>query len=383
MAEKYIIPEEIKTLCGSHCAHAPIEFTSYEKHSDELCAHYVWENGRQQVFLCPKAAEKGTLFTTLDEAEKAHPGIGERLEAIAAADTDPYAEQLRTASAETIVLYIPRKMCQKREYLLDIILSEADLAAALRVFVYADDDASAIVTLNLHSRGENAKNALTGLLYCSVGRNAGLVLNEVQDLGTNSRIVTRKQSLVGDGGNLRWNLCELGASRSDSSLNVRLQGKDSNAVVYGLYFPTGEQQMNLLTRQDHVVPHTFSNLYYKGAVSDRADARWEGMVYVDPKAEKADGYQKNENLILSPDAHVFSKPGLEIITDDVKCSHGTTITNIDDNQIFYLTSRGIPEKQAERLVVQGFFDTVLNLITYAPIRSKLQKKIGDKMAEGD
>ena len=107
------------------------------------------------------------------------------------------------------------------------------------------------------------------------------------------------------------------------------------------------------------------------------------MIYVDPKAGKADGYQKNETLLLSDRAEIFAKPGLEIITDDVKCSHGTTVTSIDEDQIFYLTSRGIPEKEAEQLVVRGFFDTILNRITYSPIRGKLQEKIGLKMQEGE
>ena len=162
-----------------------------------------------------------------------------------------------------------------------------------------------------------------------------------------------------------------------------MKGKDSSAIVYGLYFPAGEQKMRMLTRQDHMVPHTYSNLHYKGALTDNASARWEGMVYVDPEAGQADGYQKNENLMLSDKAKIFAKPGLEIITDDVKCSHGTTITNIDDDQIFYLTSRGIPEKEAEKLVIRGFFDTILNLITYTPIRGKLQDKIDSKMQEGE
>ncbi|NMB94092.1 MAG: Fe-S cluster assembly protein SufD, partial [Flexilinea flocculi] len=124
---------------------------------------------------------------------------------------------------------------------------------------------------------------------------------------------------------------------------------------------------------------TTSNLYFKGAVSDDARANWEGMIYVDPIAEKSDGYQKNENLMLSPNAHAASKPGLEILTDDVRCSHGTTITEIDPNQIFYLMSRGIPETDAKRLVIQGFFDTVLHKISYEPIRTKLQEKIYRKM----
>ena len=152
-------------------------------------------------------------------------------------------------------------------------------------------------------------------------------------------------------------------------------------MIYGLYFPNKEQKMTMLTRQDHIVPHTYSNLLYKGALTGSSRADWEGMIYVDPAADKTDGYQKNENLLLSENARVNTKPGLEIVTDDVKCSHGTTVADIDPDQVFYLTSRGIPLREAERLIVTGFFDTILNLVTYSPIRGKLQEKIGMKMQE--
>ena len=253
----------------------------------------------------------------------------------------------------------------------------------LKVFVLIDDDASAVVTINLHSRGTNAENLFAGQLYCSVGRNAHLVLNEVQDFGNQTVNIRREQTIVQEGGDFHWNICELGGSKSYDNLDVRMEGENSSAVVYGLYFPVKDQLMHIETRQDHLVPHTYSNLHYKGALADRAKASWEGMIYVDPKAEKTDGYQKNENLMLSDEAEVFAKPGLEIIMDDVKCSHGTTITNIDDDQIFYLTSRGIPEREAEKLVIRGFFDTILNLVTYSPIRGKLQNKIDSKMQEGN
>ncbi len=354
-----------------------IEKLDSEKHSDELCAHYCWDNGSQSVFLCPKASAKGVFFGSLAEAAAQKEGLTEKLNRF---DTDDaYARMTDANARETVVLYIPRKMCQKREYLLDIILSDPMKAAALKIFICADEDACGVVTINLRSREGSADTFCAAGVYCYVGKNANLVLNEVQDLNAEACSVMRKQTIVDEGGNFHWNVCELGTKRSASSLNVTLAGQNSSAIVYGLYFPNKEQRMTMLTRQDHLVPNTFSNLFYKGALTDQAQARWEGMVYVSPQAGKADGYQKNENLMLSPDAKVFAKPGLEIIMDDVKCSHGTTITDIDDNQIFYLTSRGIPQKEAERLVIQGFFDQVLNLVTYSPIRAKLQEKIAGKL----
>ena len=361
-----------------------VEVLGKEKHADDLCAHFIWNNGQQSVFLCPKAVEKGAVFTTGAEAVKTRPELSGILETLTKNDaSDPFAGRLGPLTEESVVLFIPRRMCQKREFLLDLELSDPARAALLKVFVIIDDDASAVVTVNLHSRGINAENLFAGQFYCSVGRNAHLVLNEIQDFGNRTVSVRREQTIVQEGGDFHWNICELGGTKSYNSLDVRMEGENSSAIVYGLYFPVKDQLMHIETRQDHMVPHTFSNLHYKGALADRANASWEGMIYVDPKAEKTDGYQKNENLMLSDEAQVFAKPGLEIITDDVKCSHGTTITNIDDDQIFYLTSRGIPEREAEKLVIRGFFDTILNLVTYSPIRGKLQNKIDSKMQEGN
>lgn len=384
------LKENLKTLLASSLENItqriskPVEKLGKEKHADDLCAHFVWKDGEQSVFLCPMAVEKGTLFTTVEDALKTRPDLAEKLESLTKSDAeDPFSEQLGPLTEEGIVLFIPRKMCQKREFLLDLELSDPARAALMKVFILIDDDASAVVTLNMHSRGSDNSNLFAGQFYCCVGKNARLVLNEVQDFGTQTLCIRRKKTVVEEGGDLRWNICELGGSESRDSLDVRMEGENSSAIVYGLYFPVKDQRMYIETRQDHLVPHTYSNLHYKGALADQAYAAWEGMIYVDPKADKTDGYQKNENLMLSDEAQVFAKPGLEIIMDDVKCSHGTTITNIDDDQIFYLTSRGIPEREAEKLVIRGFFDTILNLVTYSPIRGKLQSKIDSKMEEGE
>ena len=374
-----------KALCNiTERSSRPVISLGKEKYAEELCGHFIWKNGEQTSYLCPNAIENGTVFTTREEALKQMPELAEKLTELEEKDaSDPFAQALGTLAEDSVVLFFPRKKNQKHEFLLDIELSDPKRAAMLKIFVIIDDNASAVVTLNLHSRGINEENLCCGLMYCSVGANAHLVMNEVQDFGQKTVCVRRKQTTVNEGGELHWNLCELGGSESCDSLDVLMTGENGSAVVYGLYFPSKDQKMNLLTRQDHLVPHTYSNLHYKGALADRSEARWEGMIYVDPKAEKTDGYQKNENLMLSDDANVLAQPGLEIITDDVKCSHGTTITNIDDDQIFYLTSRGIPRRQAEQLVIRGFFDTILNLITFSPIRGKLQDKIDSKMREGE
>ena len=158
----------------------PIEILGKEKHADDLCAHFVWNNGQQTVFLCPKAVEKGAIFGPAEEALRLHPELAEKLETLSKNDReDSYAKKLSPLTTDSVVLFIPRKMCQKREFLLDLELSDEARAALLKVFVIIDDDASAVVTINLHSRGTNAENLFAGQFYCTVGKNAHLVLNEI------------------------------------------------------------------------------------------------------------------------------------------------------------------------------------------------------------
>jgi Fe-S cluster assembly protein SufD len=121
-------------------------------------------------------------------------------------------------------------------------------------------------------------------------------------------------------------------------------------------------------------------LLFKGALVDESRAVWQGMIYVAPGAQKTDGYQANRNLILSRNARADSLPGLEIQADDVRCTHGATVGKIDRDQIFYLRTRGIPKLEAERLIVEGFFDPIMQRIPFEGVRQRFQEAIHEKMS---
>ena len=106
---------------------------------------------------------------------------------------------------------------------------------------------------------------------------------------------------------------------------------------------------------------------------------WQGMIYVAPGAQKTDGYQANRNLVLSPDARADSIPGLEILADDVRCTHGATVGKIDKDQVFYLRSRGLPYEDAERIIVEGFFDPIMQRIPFDGVRTRFQEAIQEKL----
>jgi Fe-S cluster assembly protein SufD len=147
----------------------------------------------------------------------------------------------------------------------------------------------------------------------------------------------------------------------------------------GFYFTDNEQHLDHDTQQNHLAANTTSDLLFKGALLDKSRSVWQGMIYVAPEATKTDGYQANRNLVLSRQARADSIPGLEILTDDVRCTHGATVGKIDKEQTFYLESRGMPREQAERLIVEGFFDPIMQRIPFEGVKTRFQDAIREKM----
>jgi Fe-S cluster assembly protein SufD len=149
----------------------------------------------------------------------------------------------------------------------------------------------------------------------------------------------------------------------------------------GFYFASGHQHLDHDTQQNHLAPNTTSDLLYKGALLDHSRSVWQGMIYVAPGALGTDGYQANRNLILTKGARADSIPGLEILADDVRCTHGATVGKIDESLLFYLLSRGIPKKDAEQLIVMGFFAPIMERIPFEGVRNRFLDAIQEKMGQ--
>jgi Fe-S cluster assembly protein SufD len=179
--------------------------------------------------------------------------------------------------------------------------------------------------------------------------------------------------------NLDWIFGAMGSHLTKNFSSLELVGAGASGRMSGFYFTNGQQHLDHDTRQDHLAPHTTSDLLYKGALKGSSRSVWQGMIYVAPDAQKTDGYQANRNLILSPEARADSIPGLEILADDVRCTHGATVGKIDQEPMFYLLSRGIPPEDAERLMVEGFFDPIMQRIPFEGVRERFQQAIHEKM----
>ena len=142
-----------------------------------------------------------------------------------------------------------------------------------------------------------------------------------------------------------WIFGALGSKVTKNFSHLNLAGRGATGKMSGFYFTNGNQHLDHDTQQNHLAPNTTSDLLFKGALLGESRSIWQGMIYVDPKASKTDGYQANRNLVLSQKARADSIPGLEILTDDVRCTHGATVGKIDQDLVFYLQSRGLPKKK--------------------------------------
>ncbi len=227
-------------------------------------------------------------------------------------------------------------------------------------------------------------NSGSGGFHCGgteivVGKNAFLRIVNLQNWNTGVWHVARQKAVVHDRGRLQWTLGALGSRLSQVAQDVALVGRDASAQVNGVMFTEGRQQLVYNTLQHHEAPSCKSDLLYKGALQDRSRLVWRGMIKVDKAAQKTDGYQRNDNLMLSDEARADSIPGLEIEADDVRCTHGATSGRVDAEQLFYAQARGLSADEAARLVVAGFFQQVFDRITIAPVREALARAIGSRI----
>ncbi len=329
--------------------------------------------------LHPDLVRQGVIFEPLGSATRNHAEIVQRYLGQVVPPRDGKFSALAAALADTGVLaYVPPGVDVTLPLHSVCWTSELGLRA-WRVLVVVDEGAHlTYVHENASPDGKQAA-VRVGLVETIVRRNATLRLVELQSWGLNVWNFTHERARVEQGANLDWVFGGTGSRLTKSFMTVDLLGEGSVGKMSGFYFADGIQHLDHDTQQNHQAPHTTSDLLFKGALLGRSRSVWQGMIYVAQGAEKADGYQANRNLILSKEARADSIPGLEILADDVRCTHGATVGQLDAEEIFYLLSRGIPREEAERVVVDGFFDPIMQRIPFEGVQRRFRLAIDAKM----
>ena len=326
-------------------------------------------------------AAQGVVFMDWSRAVSEHPGlVQEHMDTIVPAKDGKFAALTAAMASDGLVLYVPRGV-QLQEPLHAIFWASGVGGAFFsRVLVVLEEGAQATLVYEAASQTEAQGSALhAATLEISVAQDAQLTLVELQNLGEHTWNFTHERAQVGRDGRLNWIFGAVGSQLTKTFCDLDLTGQGAEGRISGFYFADGRQHLDHDTQQNHLAPDTTSDLLYKGALLERSRSVWQGMIYVAPEAQRTDGYQANRNLILSKEARADSIPGLEILADDVRCTHGATVGQLEEEPVFYLMSRGLPRKEAERLVIDGFFAQIMDRIPFERVRDRLTEMMDAKL----
>ncbi len=325
--------------------------------------------------------EKGVLLMSLHEAVESHP---ELLQKHLATDAVPPEEgKFAALNAalwnDGILLYVPRGVKLENPVRITRWLSESGTAYFSRVLIVAETASQVSYVDEVVSDDFEEDTFVSTAVEVVAQDGAQVQYVSLQRMGRGAFFQSVQRTLAGRDATLDTLNVALGASVTRVDLNARLLGPGANSDMLGLYFGDDDQHFDFNTSQDHVAPNALSDLLYKGALDGASRAVFRGIIRVHPGAQRTDAYQTNRNLLLSGDARADSLPNLEIEADDVKCSHGATVGELDEDAKFYLMSRGLTRLQAERLVVLGFLGEVLSRLPLGGVADKVTKAIEDKL----
>jgi len=339
-------------------------------------------SGGMQKSLDADLAEHGVIFTDLTTASQIYPNqVSQALGQLVKPSEGKFAALAGALTEHGIFVYVPRGVQVERPLHSVLWGAGQGLAYFSHLIIWLEDGASLTYVHETASPNDVGGQMLhDGVVEIHVGANAHLRFVELQSLGDNVWNFTHERARVEKDGHLDWIFGAIGTQLTKNFTDLDLVGSGAYGRISGFYFTNGKQHLDHDTQQNHLADHTTSDLLFKGALTEQSRSVWQGMIFVDQKAQQTDGFQANRNLVLSNDARADAIPGLEILADDVRCTHAATIGKIDPDLIFYLRSRGIPKKDADRLVVEGFFDPIMERIPFEGVRTRFQEAIRKKMA---
>ena len=347
------------------------------KHGGEV----ILTTSQKKISLEKELQDQGVIFTDLHTAYEKHSDLVlQVIGNLKNIETDKFG-LLAGAMAKTgVFLYVPKNVKVNSPLHSLYWASGENQAFFSHILVYLDEGAEVTFVHEYSSSSTDANQSMhSGLIDIFVGQEARLTFVELQSWGDNIWNFTHERVNVERNGNVDWIFGALGSHLTKNFSDLNLIGEGSTGKISGFYFTQGKQHLDHDTQQNHLAPHTTSDLLFKGALVGESQSVWQGMIYVAKNATKTDGYQTNRNLILDRRAKADSIPGLEILTDDVRCSHGATVGKIDQEQVYYLESRGLHRTEAERLIVEGFFDPIMQRIPFEGVKNRFQRAIIDKM----
>lgn len=332
--------------------------------------------------LDPSLQARGVLYGSLDELATEHADlVKQHLFSAVDPASDKFAALHAACWSGGTILYVPRGVRIEKPLHMLSAMADGGLDCG-HTLVILDEGAEATLLAETASVGDGT-GLHVGAIELILGAGSRLRYVNLQNWSSGVWHFAHQKALVGRDAQLQWTIAALGSRLAKVNQHVALTGEGAHCQVNGVMFTEGRQHLSYHTLQHHQAAHCRSDLLYKAALQDASRTVWRGMIKVDKDAQKTDGYQRNDNLILSDQARSDSIPGLEIQADDVRCTHGSTAGRVDDEQVFYARCRGLTRKEAIRMIVAGFFQQVFDRITIDSVRDALGQAIGRRIREYD
>ena len=356
----------------------------YSRGLDQFAGRMIFANDQlvERDVVSEDLKKRGVIFQPLERAMVEHADLFRKyfMSTEATLGSAKFAALHQALVSSGTFLFVPRRV--EIELPIEIFhwLRHDNMSVFPHLLLVADELAKVTVIEHFRSCSRMAPGFACGVNDLIAGPGAKVTYVCAQNWGENVVALQMNTTVVDhDASAMSLNL-HVGSRYSRFESLSRLIGEGSRSDLLAVAVARDQQEFDARTLQDHISPRTASDLLYKNALDDRARTIFGGLIRVEPHAHFADAYQKVRNLLLSDDAEANSMPGLEILADNVRCTHGATSGQIDEDQIFYLRSRGIPTKIAQRLLVTGFLDEVIQRLNHPAIGDHMHRLVEEKFA---
>jgi Fe-S cluster assembly protein SufD len=326
-------------------------------------------------------APEGVTVLPLADAASSHDElIHQRLGSLVPIE-DPFVARNEASWQDGVFIHVPRGVTVPEPIRVELPLDRDGSAVAWRTLVVLEEGAEAEVWEHCSSSGDEIEALLNSVVELSVGQGATLRYVSTQDVSESAWVFATQRARVERDARLDWTALGFGSARGKVRMETNLAGPGAEARVTGGYAGGAGQHLDYDTTQEHAAPNTNSDLAFRGVLAAGATAVWRGMIRVDPGAQGTDAFQESRNLLLSTDAHADAIPGLEIEADDVRCTHAAAVAQIDRDQLFYLSSRGLDPAEAKSLIIEGFLESLVERLAEGPVRDEVSAALERRLAE--
>ncbi|MFL5957421.1 MAG: Fe-S cluster assembly protein SufD [Solirubrobacterales bacterium] len=326
-------------------------------------------------------APEGVTAMPLAQAVVERPELVQRhLGSVVASEGDPFAARNDAEWSSGLLVHVGPGVVAEAPVVARAVQAAASQGTYWRTLIVVEEGAQAEVWEQYVSRAPDLDGLFNTVTELVVGPGAKLRYVSAQALSEKAWIFGTQRAEVDRDGALEWVALGFGSARGKVRMETNLAGRGSEAKVTGAYVGRGRQHLDFDTTQEHAAPNTTSDLAFRGLLDGRSTAVWRGMIRVDPGAQQTDAFQESRNLLLSTRAHADAIPGLEIKANDVRCTHAAAVAQIDREQLFYLRAHGLGMKEAQRLVIEGFLQELVERFPAGALHNALSAALERRLA---